>query len=159
RVAKLSLGGGEASVSWHYTDDEGDIIAGSTDSYAIPNASQCITCHSNDHRPAGSAPIGPKPRNMNKPYNYAAGKFNQLDYWTQYGFLSGTPALDINPNTLFAEAIPRIPDFDDPGSSGEPAGSYADLEARARGWLAVNCSFCHNPGGMASNTGLFLDWF
>src|SRR5699024_6140781 len=22
-----------------------------------------------------------------------------------------------------------------------------------------NCSFCHNPGGMASNTGLFLDWF
>jgi hypothetical protein len=35
--------------------------------------------------------------------------------------------------------------------------STGSLDARARGWLDINCSFCHNPTGMARTSGLFLD--
>ncbi|MEE4155093.1 MAG: SO2930 family diheme c-type cytochrome [Erythrobacter sp.] len=34
--------------------------------------------------------------------------------------------------------------------------SHADLDATARGYLDVNCAHCHQPGGMASNSGLDL---
>jgi uncharacterized repeat protein (TIGR03806 family) len=33
----------------------------------------------------------------------------------------------------------------------------APVDARARAWLEINCAHCHNPGGAASNSGLFLD--
>lgn len=160
RVARLALGGGETSVSWHYTDpDSGRLHAGATDSYSIPHANQCLSCHANTHRPAGAAPIGPKPRNLNKPYNYGgAGTRNQIAYWRERGMLvGGPPDLDVDPNTQIAAAVERLPRFDVPGDGGETAGSDADIESRVRAYLEVNCAHCHNPGGGASNTGLYLD--
>ena len=161
RVAELALGGGETSVSWHYTDpDSGELHTGSTDSYSIPHATQCQSCHANTHRPAGAAPIGPKPRNLNKPYSYAGSGTtrNQLAYWRERGLLVGGPAdLAVDPNTQIATAVERLPRFDVPGDSGETAGSDADVEARVRAYLEVNCAHCHNNGGGASNTGLYLD--
>jgi hypothetical protein len=43
---------------------------------------------------------------------------------------------------------PIMPAWDDPKSGS--------VDARARAYLDVNCAHCHNPGGSASNSGLFL---
>lgn len=103
--------------------------------YAVPNANQCKECHSL----AGTlAPIGPKARNLNTAFAYREGAENQLAHWTRIGLLAGAP----DP----AQA-PRTARWDDPA---EP------LAARARAYLDANCAHCHNPAGMASNSGLFL---
>jgi parallel beta-helix repeat protein len=161
RVAKLSNGGGTAAVSWDYKDaHSGELHQGSTDSYKIPNAAQCVTCHANTHRPAGAPPIGPKPRNLNKPYAYEdAGKKNQIAYWVDNNLLEGAPELNVDANTMIAGNVGRIPYFNVPGDGGEAAGSQADIEQRIRGYIEVNCAHCHNKNGAASNTGLYLDVF
>ncbi len=169
-VAKLAMGGGTRAVSWHYQDSRtGNLLAGSTDSYAIPNANQCITCHSNDDVASGSAPIGPKPRNLNRRYapessfmgSRGQGGFpqvNQLQYWVDQGILTGTPTLNVDGHGV-ATNVERLPHWDLPGDSGEVAGSDADIEQRLRAYLEVNCQHCHNDRGAASNTGYYLDHF
>ncbi|WP_353219930.1 parallel beta-helix domain-containing protein [Salinisphaera sp. S4-8] len=162
RIARLSKGGGTAAVSWNYNDaHSGELLQGSTDSYRIPNASQCVTCHANTYNDAGAAPIGPKPRNLNKPYAYeGAGNVNQIAYWVDHNLLTGAPSdLGVDVNTMIATQIERIPYFNVPGDGGETANSDADIEQRIRGYLEVNCAHCHNEGGAASNTGLYLDYF
>lgn len=104
--------------------------------YRVPNANQCKECHSLSGR---IAPIGVKARNLNGPFAYPEGTENQLAHWVRAGLLTGAPSL---------EKAPRTAVWDDPG---EP------IEARGRAYLDGNCGHCHNPRGMASNTGLFLD--
>ena len=104
--------------------------------YAVPNQNQCKTCHQLD---GVITPIGPKARNLNREVVLADGAHaNQLARWRKAGLLDGAPA---------TRALPRLAAWDDPS---EP------LEARARAYLDVNCSHCHNPAGSASNSGLFL---
>jgi uncharacterized repeat protein (TIGR03806 family) len=103
--------------------------------YAVPNQNQCKECHQLDKV---ISPIGPKARNLNGAYAYAEGSENQLIHWTRLGLLDGAPKP--------AEA-PRTPRWDDPA---EP------LDGRARAYLDGNCAHCHNPHGVASNSGLFL---
>lgn len=150
RVARLRLGGGEAAVSWHYTNTgSGELHSGSSERYQIPHANQCVTCHGNDDRTAGSPPIGPKPRNLNKPFDYPdVGRMNQIAYWIDNGLLQGAPTPQTDTAGI-ATNIPRLPAFDDAADGG--------LESRVRAYLEVNCAHCHNPAGIASNTGLFLD--
>lgn len=106
--------------------------------YNAPNANQCKECH---REVIGvNRPIGPKARHLNKDYDYGSGSENQLVHWTRIGILSGAPE---DPATA-----PRTAVFDDPASG--------TLEDRARGYLDVNCSSCHNPQGAARTTGLFL---
>ena len=38
------------------------------------------------------------------------------------------------------------------------ARAQAPAADAARGYLDVNCAHCHNPGGAASNSGLYLGW-
>jgi uncharacterized repeat protein (TIGR03806 family) len=104
--------------------------------YAVPNTNQCKQCHSL----AGElSPIGPKARNLNGDFAYPAGRENQLAHWTRIGLLAGAPA---------RAAVPRTAVWDNPR---EP------VAARGRAYLDGNCGHCHNPQGMASNTGLYLD--
>src|SRR5690606_33172608 len=49
------------------------------------------------------------------------------------------------------------PKWNVPGSSGELPDSPADVHARVRAYLEVNCAHCHQPQGGGSNSGLFLD--
>lgn len=158
RRALLSLGGGRASVSWDYADaDTGTPYVGRTDHYSIPHANQCITCHANDDRERGAAPIGPLVRYLNRPFDYAGlGERNQLAHWIERDMLIEAPALQINGDGV-ATNVERVARFNVPGDAGHPAGSAADIEHRARGYLEMNCAHCHNPAGSASNTGLFLD--
>lgn len=170
RVARLALGGGTAAVAWHYRDPAtGRLYQGSTENYAIPHANQCVTCHAGDDRPTGAPPIGPKPRNLNRAYapeallgtHTAQGQFpqvNQIAYWREHSLLVGGPDdLGVDPNTGIAANVERLPRFNVAGDAGHLGGTPEDIEARARAYLEINCAYCHNPNGNASNTGLFLD--
>jgi uncharacterized repeat protein (TIGR03806 family) len=105
--------------------------------YAVPNSNQCKQCHSLS---GVLVPIGPKARNLNGDFPYATGSENQLAHWSRIGLLSGAP----NP-----DGAPHLPRADDVA---------APLEARARAYLDVNCGHCHNPAGLASNSGLYLTY-
>lgn len=171
RVARLAMGGGTAAVSWHYTDaDSGALHEGSTPSYSIPHANQCLSCHANEDADTGSAPIGPKVRNLNRAYRSESkqvtgqsqhevlGK-NQIQYWCQQGLLSGCPSdLGVDPISQIATKLERLPTFNKPGDAGFAAETAQDIEARARAYLEVNCQHCHNERGFAASTGLYLDF-
>jgi parallel beta-helix repeat protein len=160
RYATLEITGATASVSWDYEDPDPRArnaagqrprYAGATPSYSIPQAAQCVTCHAREDLEGGSAPIGPKPRALNRDYDYGGGigVRNQLAYWRSSGLLVGGPA-DL------AEAE-FLPEWNVPGASGQPANSPADVEARARAYLEANCAHCHTPKGVAKSTRLSLD--
>jgi len=121
-----------ARIDVAFTDAQGRTR---TVDYAVPNQNQCKECHQLSRQ---LKPIGPKARNLNGDYRYAEGAENQLAHWTRLGLLSGAPK---------PAAAPRAAHWDNPA---EP------LEARARAYLDANCAHCHNPKGVASNSGLFL---
>ena len=105
--------------------------------YQVPNTNQCKQCHALGGE---TTPIGPKARNLNIDVAFGQGRGNQLALWSGLGLLSGAPD---------PAAAPRLPRWDDPSQA------VAD---RARAYLDVNCGHCHNPAGMASNSGLYLTW-
>lgn len=129
--ATLQLGGSEQQVSW--IDSNGREM--SID-YLIPNANECLTCHT---RKKQYVPIGPTAANLN--LTNPAGKDlpkGQLAAMAKAGLLEGLPRQD----------IPKMPVWD-----REETGSCSE---RARAWLSVNCAHCHQPGGTARTSGLDL---
>ena len=167
--AYLSLAGDVTPVSWNFVDDDtGETVSGSTDSYVVPHPNQCGTCHLNDDRPAGDAPIGPKVRLMNRAMTYDGVTKNQLQHWIDLALLDGAPNdLQVNADAI-AEAAWRLPNFKIPGefiklpsnSKGQQPGEPGyDKEIRARAWLETNCAHCHNRKGLAGSTGVYLDVF
>jgi uncharacterized repeat protein (TIGR03806 family) len=131
--ATLAVAGGTTEVE---TKDH----AGSIQriSYNIPNTNECAQCHD---RAKTLLPIGPKARQLNRDYDYADGRSNQLAYWTKIGYLRGAPV---------ANEAPRAAVWNDPQTGS--------LEARARSYLDSNCAHCHQPGGSAGYTGFLLGW-
>jgi parallel beta-helix repeat protein len=127
--ATLALGGAAVDVSW--TDQDG---RGRSNLYQVPNANQCLSCHSRD---GTFVPIGPTAANLNR--DSGDGHGNQLAHFQTAGLLTGVPDL---------EQVPALPVFDD-----EATGSVTE---RARAWLDVNCAHCHNPRGSARTSGLDL---
>ena len=107
--------------------------------YAVPNTNQCASCHTPNHASRQIAPIGPKARHLNISFPYIGGAENQLTHWQRIGLLTGAPSPD---------SAPRNADFRD---------TAAPLAARARAYLDINCSHCHNAVGLARTTGLYLD--
>ncbi|MHB8417427.1 MAG: SO2930 family diheme c-type cytochrome [Myxococcales bacterium] len=104
--------------------------------YLVPSANQCKQCHNLYGVPT---PIGPKARQLNKSFSYASGPENELAHWTAAGILAGAP----DPSEA-----PVLPVWNDPAT-----GTVAQ---RARAYLEGNCAHCHNPGGSALTTGLYL---
>ena len=170
RVARLELEGETLPASWDYVDaDSGTRYTGSTDSYSVPNANQCISCHSNSDLESGSAPIGPKVRNLNRVYKSESSQDtaqsahpiagqNQIKWMCDNGKLAECPT-PLTVENGVVQGIEHAPKFNVPGSSGFTANSDEDIEARTRAWLEVNCQHCHNPQGFAANTGFYLDVF
>lgn len=155
--AVLSLAGGSAVVNWDYLDPNPNVkkngararYTGTASQYTIPAALNCISCHGGDDREAGSAPIGPKARNMDRGINKDLSGENQLAFMVRMGWLNEVPVTH----------DAKLSVWDLPGSSGEAAGSAMDVHKRVRSYLEVNCMHCHNPNGGGSNSGLFLDSF
>ncbi|NNE69321.1 MAG: hypothetical protein HKN29_03030 [Rhodothermales bacterium] len=117
-------------VSW--VDSQG---LSRTIDYIIPNRNQCKSCHLAGDR---QIPIGPKVRNLNKPFAYPDGEMNQLAKWASVGYLTG-----FEPEAAHA----RASQWDDPAEN---------LHDRALSYLDINCGHCHNPSGSANTSGLNL---
>jgi hypothetical protein len=75
---------------------------------------------------------------MNRSFDYGSGDENQIDHMAALGMFSTAP-----PPAAQRSALP------------DPFGD-APVEARARSWLESNCSHCHQPGGAANSTNLYL---
>ncbi|CAM3848265.1 SO2930 family diheme c-type cytochrome [Parendozoicomonas haliclonae] len=107
--------------------------------YIVPDANQCAGCHADGKSRRAVQPLGPKLRHLNRDLIYKDGSFNQLEYWTERGLLSGIELQTVAQNALWPNA-----------REGET------LEHRARSYLDVNCGHCHNGSGPARNSGLWL---
>lgn len=105
--------------------------------YVTPNMNECKRCHVNEDV---LSPIGVTAANLNRDIDIDGTQVNQLEYWQQSGLLGSLP--------VDRSAIPQLPDWQDESS--------ASVDRRARCWLDVNCSHCHNPHGAASTSGLDL---
>ena len=128
--AYLKVGG--KTVNTRFTDSTGQ---NRTVRYRVPNKNQCKECHASGD---SIVPIGPKPRNLDKDYDYPKQTMNQLVKWSQMSIIDGYP-----------KSVEPVADFTDLSK---------DIEARARAYLAINCGHCHSPKGSASSTGLYLNY-
>ncbi len=104
--------------------------------YAVPTDSQCLLCHQTDVTTGRFEVLGPRAGNLNRDYLYASGSANQLDKLAALQMLAA-----------YVAPAPRMVVWNDPA---EP------LASRARAYLDVNCSSCHNAAGRAANTSLWL---
>ncbi len=133
RDAELQVAGLTVGVSWIHDDG-----SERTDDYIVPNANQCKACHAEHDNTI--TPLGIKARHLNRSGPDGSGIADQRQNLIDSGQLVGAPA---------PASWPKLPDAFDP--------STGTLEQRARGWRDINCGHCHNPGGLARTTGLFLD--
>lgn len=121
--ALLDMEGSFRDISWK---DENDVIKSAN--YRIPSSAECLTCHkSNDL----AIPIGPKPQNLNMPYNYADGTKNQLAKWVEMGYLSNNYPSDILTTINYED-------------------STQPLELRVRSYVDINCAHCHQENSHCS---------
>jgi parallel beta-helix repeat protein len=141
--ADLTLAGGTRKVSWIHSDG-----SSRSTNYVIPDANTCKSCHGLVQDESGSGrttetvimPIGPKARFLNTDNIYNGKTVNQLTQLQKEGVIAGLPT-DL-------AVIETVADWKD---------AAAPLEDRAKAYLDINCAHCHNPGGFASNSGLFLE--
>jgi len=94
-------------------------------SWHAPSSSECASCHVD----AAGYVLGLSTAQLNR--SSADGKSNQIEDWVRKGFVN-LPA-DVNLETA--------------NRFCSPYDENADLEARARVWLDVNCAMCHQPEG------------
>jgi uncharacterized repeat protein (TIGR03806 family) len=115
--------GKQVPVTW--TDKEGkfhDI------KFGIANDKQCIACHQVDMK---YMPVGPQIKHMNMNVTRNGKVLNQLAYFQEIGILE-----PMNPAKYFA-----VPNSED---------TTLTVADRARGYLDINCAYCHNPAGYAA---------
>ena len=105
--------------------------------YSVPNMNQCKSCHVKDNV---QQPIGPKIRNLNIDFVYNQVSENQLHKWVKEGILDSFKDLS---------SLPRTVNYEDPHDG--------TLDHRARAWLDINCAHCHQRGGPAETSGLYLN--
>ena len=133
--AKLMRGGELVALSLQAADGSRESAT-----YQVPDQNQCGGCHGTDIKSKALQPIGLKARHLNRDFDYAGGRANQLVHWQQLGYLRDAPT----PN-----AAPRAADWRD--------SARASLDARARAYLDINCGHCHSPKGPGNTSGLWLD--
>ena len=107
--------------------------------YVVPNQNQCAGCHATNATTREVRPIGLRARHLSKEYGYKSGSKSQLIAWSQMGILNNLP------NPLPSKANVRWNDLSQ------------SLNDRARSYLDINCSHCHNSVGPADTSGLLLE--
>ncbi|WP_052461040.1 FG-GAP-like repeat-containing protein [Psychroserpens mesophilus] len=108
--------------------DEDVVVNGVTQSWHYPSRTECVSCHF----PQNGSVLGPKTRNLNKAIFYPSTgiTMNQLVNLSQLGLITETIT------TGNVASYPAVAAKDDLSKS---------LEDRARSYIDVNCSSCHNP--------------
>lgn len=138
--AFLDMEGSTIPISW---TDENNVVKNVD--YRIPNEVQCIVCHKSKSYVDGvytqvNIPIGLKPQNLNKPYNYGSEIKNQLSKWMELGILENF-SLPSEENTTV---------------------NYADqsksLDQRVRSYVDINCAHCHSATGHCDYRPLVLNY-
>jgi glucose/arabinose dehydrogenase/regulation of enolase protein 1 (concanavalin A-like superfamily) len=100
-------------------------VAG-TQQYHIPSRAECILCHA----PTAGSVLSFNTRQLNRDGVIAGATNNLLTLLSSAGYLTG---LNENPAEL-----PR---------HVRPDETQYSIESRVRSYLAVNCAYCHQPGG------------
>ena len=118
--ATLEIDGFDKQVSWvnHNGTSRSTI-------YHLPSQNECITCH---HSNSVMTPIGPTIRNLNRNVHRDGVTQNQLEHLHNKGIME----------SLNSSNEMKIGDYKD---------LSLGLEERARAYLDINCSHCHNPRG------------
>lgn len=129
--AYLDMDGSIIPITWKDDSNElHDVM------WRAPSEAECLTCHKSDDM---AFPIGPKPQNINKDFDYKEGVKNQLVKWEEMGYLeSGYPG-----------SINTVVPWDDP--------NY-ELEERVRAYLDMNCSHCHRDNSHCDYRPIRLAW-
>ncbi|HZJ65744.1 MAG TPA: hypothetical protein VFD36_19675, partial [Kofleriaceae bacterium] len=91
--------------------------------HSYPSRTQCAKCH----HPSNGPLLGLRTAQLARRFDYDGIIADQLDTLAQLG------------------VIPAQPRGSAPFAS--PHDTSVSLEGRVRGYLAANCSHCHNPGG------------
>jgi mono/diheme cytochrome c family protein len=107
-------------------DDGGGVLR--TQVWHYPSQTECQTCHT----PQGGFGLGFRTEQLNRNFDYGTGPTNELAALSAAGYFN-TPVTNVNALAALAAAT----------------NSAASVEFRARSFLAVNCSQCHQPGGSA----------
>jgi len=110
-------------------DFDMNVVIGGTPTnvhWRIPSRSECLACHT----PAGGHGLSFETRQLNRSGTLGGASGNYLELLANAGYLSSAP-------TQF-HTLPKF---------HTPTDTSATLETRARSWLAVNCSYCHQSGG------------
>ena len=94
--------------------------------WRFPSRAECLICHSDR---SGIA-LSFNTAQLNRLVDYGSGLTNQLAALRSAGYLNEVP-ISLNDLPMFSP----------------PADESASLEWRSRSYLAVNCSYCHQPGG------------
>ncbi|MFN7044379.1 MAG: hypothetical protein ACK4M1_04215 [Flavobacterium sp.] len=128
--AFLDLNGSTKNITFK---DDNNVTR--TVDYRIPNEAQCIVCHKTKSYEGGNyvqrnIPIGIKPQNLNKSFNYGNETKNQLTKWIEIGKLNNNFSLPTEANT--------IADYND---NSKP------LDKRVRSYFDINCAHCHKEHG------------
>lgn len=104
--------------------------------YRFPSATECLTCHKENELPL---PIGPKPQNIKKTFDYPEGSMDQIDKLIDFGYLADdTPA-----------SIDIVADWTDESRT---------MTDRVRAYLDMNCSHCHRQGSHCDYRPMRLAW-
>ena len=108
--------------------DEDVTVNGVTQSWHYPSRNECVSCHF----PQNGSVLGPKTRNLNSAILFPSSGviMNQLVNFSELGLITET-ITDVN-----VSSYPAVSAKDDLNAS---------LEDRARSYIDVNCSSCHNP--------------
>jgi len=131
--AYLEVAGDRLPVNW--IDKNNNFVE---IEYSVPNMNQCKGCHVyfNEFKP-----LGPKLKNLNFIYNDVDESSNQIEKWVELGILEASET--------FSDLSKSI-NYEDSQSGS--------VDERARAWLDVNCANCHQLGGPAETSGLFLEF-
>lgn len=105
--------------------------------YIVPDINQCSGCHAPNNTTREIEPLGVRARHLDKAYTHGGVSVNQLTLLADRGMLEQAES-----DQLAANA-----DWSDTSLS---------VDQRARSYLDINCSHCHNPVGPADTSGLDL---
>ncbi|MCA8951293.1 MAG: PQQ-dependent sugar dehydrogenase [Planctomycetes bacterium] len=120
--ADLVADGGD-SVTFDVDDGSG---SPRSQTWTFPSRASCLSCHT----AAAGRVLGLRTRQLNRDFAFPLRVDNQLRTWNHLGLFT----TDIGAASGY-EAYPL------------PSDVTADLDERARAYLAINCANCHLPGG------------